>query len=30
MQLGFALPHVETEASKDAIVQVAGRAEELG
>ena len=30
MQFGFALPHVGAEASKDAIVQVAQRAEALG
>jgi probable F420-dependent oxidoreductase len=30
MQFGFALPHIGTEASKDAIVQVAQRAEEVG
>ena len=30
MQFGFALPHIGAEASKDAIVQVAQRAEALG
>ena len=30
MQFGFALPHVGTEANKEAIVAVAQRAEALG